>query len=242
MKKLFVLSAVIISFFTLGGCLNNMLSSTKGEGPVQKETRSVSNFTGIDLQASGDVFIKQGDTYSVEVETHKNIAELLETSVEGNTLVIRFKPNSGSISYDKLKVYIQAPQFESLEISGSGNLESAGTLNGNGLAVTVSGSGNAQLKSVAYTSVEAAVSGSGNIEVGGTSDKSDLEVSGSGHVGSKGLQSKTVNVEVGGSGNVSCTATEAIDAHIGGSGYVVYGGNPPSVKSKVSGSGSISKE
>src|SRR3954464_5325350 len=62
-----------------------------GDGPVVTQTRSVVNFSGIDLRVSGDVEFKQDPNYKVEVTAQQNILDVMETYVSNNRLVVKFK-------------------------------------------------------------------------------------------------------------------------------------------------------
>ncbi|MBN2814737.1 MAG: DUF2807 domain-containing protein, partial [Bacteroidales bacterium] len=56
-------------------------------GQTTKETRSVGTFTGVSLAFSGDIYIKQGSPQSIEIEAEQKTLEVIETELEGSTLV-----------------------------------------------------------------------------------------------------------------------------------------------------------
>jgi hypothetical protein len=234
-----------------------------GKGAVERTTRDVKDFKSIDLANSANVFIKQGTTFKVEIETHKNIADVVETIVENGELRVQNKKGIWNLRYDKLNVYIEMPTVEGITISGSGDIKvetalSSETINlhisgsGNisadqGLTtktanVLLSGSGDIQAKGVATSEILAKISGSGGLNLSGTSDKSDYLISGSGDIEAKNLKSKAVKALISGSGGISCHSDEALDAEVTGSGNINYSGNATNVKSHASGSGSISKD
>jgi Putative auto-transporter adhesin, head GIN domain len=234
-----------------------------GKGPIERTTRDVKDFKSIDLATAANVFVKQGTTFKVEVEAQKNIADVFETVVENGVLILKTKSGIWKLNYDKLNVYIEMPTVEAFEISGSGNLTVETPLTGNDLTCHISGSGNilaekgvtsknvnmlltgsgdVKLTGIAASNLAAKISGSGGLSMDGTAQKAEYIISGSGDISAKGLKTKTVDVEISGSGSVTCHADEAIDAYTSGSGDITYSGNATSVKSKSSGSGSITKE
>jgi hypothetical protein len=240
-KNLLLLSITLYTFIACDDIQEKAFSKTKGTGAVEKFTRDAKGFKGVDIQASADVELKQtvGD-FGVVVETHKNIADIFETVVENDILCLRFKPNQGNVSYDKLIVYVDAPTFEKLIVSGSGNFK-GNTLKSQSLTTEVSGSGNISLDAVETQDFKANIGGSGNITINGMAEKATYDVSGSGDIEAKMLKAKEVKADVSGSANVNCNAEVSIEAEVSGSGNVYYSGNP-SVKSKVSGSGNIEKQ
>jgi hypothetical protein len=238
MKKCIV---VLIAFAFMFNACNGLFSSVRGEGPVVTETRSVKDFKGIELGASGDVYFKQAPEFKVVVETQKNIAEILETVVEGGVLKINFKHNFGNVSTDKLIIRVEAPSFDKIELSGSGNMTAENALTGSSLDIKLGGSGNISIKEATFSKVEADVTGSGNVEIGGTTDSGDIGVTGSGDISADKLKAKSIKANVTGSGNIDCYAETDLDVSITGSGDVHYGGSP-SVKMHVTGSGSVEKK
>lgn len=233
---------VVLAAFALmfNGC-DEIFSSVRGEGPVVSETRSVKDFKGIELGASGDVYFKQAPEFKVVVETQKNIAEILETVVEGGVLKINFKNNIGNVSTDKLIIRVEAPSFERIDLSGSGNMTAENALTGSNLDIKLGGSGNISIKEATFSKIEADVTGSGNIDISGTADSGDIGVTGSGNINAEKLKAKTVKASITGSGGIDCYAETDLDVSITGSGDVHYAGTP-SVKMHVTGSGNVEKK
>ena len=262
MKKLIIASCAFL--FLLTSCDDGFgLLNTKritGKGAMEKQDRDAKDFKGIDLMASADVIIKQGSAYKVIVEGQQNILEILETVVDNGILRIKFKEGSWNLNFDKLNVYVETPSVSSIVLSGSGNMTLESALNSEDLDIKISGSGNIKtadgltakkinveiggsgdikMGSTTATELKAAVLGSGNFEIKGTGDKAEFQVTGSGDIDADDFVTKSTDAQTTGSGNINCHATESLDARILGSGDIRYSGNPPSVKSKATGSGEI---
>ena len=211
----------------------------KGTGAVVKETRNISGFTGVESAISADIVIKQGSSFKVTIEGQKNILDLLKTELKGNSLKISFEKGY-SINYkDNLKIYVEAPSFERLGMSGSGNVDVDGTLSGTKLDINISGSGDFDLDNIKYAELNLGISGSGNVTIGGSSDQVMMQISGSGDVKAGDLKAQSVRCQVSGSGNITCNAQKSLDAIVSGSGDIRYSGKPESIKTKVTGSGDI---
>jgi hypothetical protein len=189
-----------------------------GSGNVISETRSVSGFSSINLQGSAAVNVTFGPTESVVVKADDNILPLIETTVQGDKLVIATKSNANITNAGLVLVSITMKSIQDLTLSGSGNIVVTG-LAGKNLAVSLPGSG--------------------NITVNGSADSVNIKLPGSGNIFCNGLKAHAVTVSLSGSGNIDVYASESLDANILGSGAIHYDGNPARVTKSVTGSGSI---
>lgn len=211
----------------------------KGTSPVVTETRNISDFTGVESSISADIILKQSPTFKVKVEGQKNILDLLKTELKGNSLKIFFEKGY-SMNYDSnLKIYVEAPDFERLGMSGSGNVRADGSLSGDKLSISISGSGDFDFNKIQYDNLDLGISGSGDVSMGGSAGSVSMRISGSGDIKAADLRAQSVQCQVSGSGDITCNAQKSLDAMVSGSGDIRYKGKPESVKTKVSGSGDI---
>lgn len=218
-KPLFTLAVIALALMTACSITFDAPNIVAGSGRQASETRTVRPFSAIDLSGSADVAVSFGETQSVVVETDDNLLELVETVVQGDTLVIRNKSNTSTATLLGVRVTIVMPALEEVTVSGSGSVAIAG-LEGERVSFHLPGSG----LITAYGTVkniEATLNGSGNIQCG------DLEA-------------EVAEVHLSGSGNVTVYASEHLTAEIGGSGNVLYRGDPAEVDQSVTGSGNIS--
>jgi hypothetical protein len=193
------------------------LTMVRGSGEVVTENRPVSNFERIDMSGLGELIIIQDGTESLSIEGDDNLMEHLEIGVEGRTLKLGFKPGLNVVSVTRLVYTVHVAELNALSISGSGE---------------------ADIVELASERLKLDVSGSGNIQVDYlAADEVDVEISGSGHVGDD-MCSETVDVEVSGSGEATVCATDFLDATVSGSGSIRYYGSP-SVTSSTSGTGTV---
>lgn len=209
-----------------------------GTGDRVKETRDISGFTGVESSISADIVLKQGSSFKVVVEGQKNILDVLKTELKGNKLKVSFEKGY-NVRYQKnLVIYVEAPNFESLGMAGSGDVRSENTLKGDRLSIGISGSGDFNLD-VDYAELDLGISGSGDVRLAGRADKVNMGVSGSGDIKAQNLVAQSIRCGVSGSGDILCNAKKSLDASVSGSGDIRYSGNPSSVKTKVTGSGDI---
>jgi hypothetical protein len=212
-----------------------------GSGDIIKEKLLLTDFEDVSSSISAEIEIKQNDTFSVIVEGQKNIIDLLDITVEIGGLKIRFK-NGYNVNYQKLKIYVEAPKFASLKMSGSGSLESTGNIKCADLDVILSGSADVNIQKLKANNLTVKVSGSGDVEIGGDVGNSDFTVSGSGNIDAKNCVSENVDCRISGSGDVKFFVNDALDVRISGSGDVKYYGNPTIINKKITGSGSVKQK
>ena len=210
-----------------------------GEGSVVKESRDAKDFTGFISSISADIYIKQAASFKVTVEGQKNILDLLKTDVKNGSLKIAFEKGYSMRYREPLKIYVEAPNFASLGMSGSGNVVSENTLSGEKLDIDISGSGDFDLSDIQFKSVDFGVSGSGDVKIGGSAESINLEISGSGNIKANNLKTQKALCRVSGSGDISCNVKQSLEAYVSGSGDIKYSGSPSSVKTRVTGSGDI---
>jgi hypothetical protein len=212
-------------------------NQTKGSGNIVSSVRSVSGFTGIELELPAMVTLIQGATESVTLETDDNIAPLVETVVSRGQLVIRLLNRRDGIHTRNLRVTVTAPTFSKLSIGGAGTIK-ATSLQAASLTASVSGSGDIYIDNLDAGRLNISVAGSGDFKAAGRADNLDINIAGSGDVHTSKLLSKRVDVSIAGSGDAVVSAKESLSVSVAGSGDVQYYGDP-TVSKSIAGSGSV---
>lgn len=186
-------------------------------GQTTKESRNPGNFSSIESNSSVDIVLKQGSNCSIVIEADNDIVSKVKTEVVGNKLTIGLERGT----YRNIKVLratITLPRLEELQIKGSGDVSSIGTIEAQGLKIGISGSGdvNLDLKS---TNTTAEIRGSGDIVLEGLRGNLDISIAGSGDFDAKQVQLEKMIAKVLGSGDVTLTGTaQNLELEIMGSG------------------------
>jgi hypothetical protein len=204
------------------------------------ETRSLENFTEIQLDGSGDVYLYQltdSSLPTVEIETSENVMDRVTTEVKGNKLVLSTECIRGT--YD-LTYTIRVADLSKVKISGSGNVTTMTPFNLNDVNLEIDGSGNMDFETDA-TNVACHISGSGNIELDGTCDDLDLEIDGSGDIHAFDMPTTDCFINISGSGNCEVYVNGILNVTVSGSGDVIYDGTPTEFSTNSSGSGTVRK-
>ena len=232
MKKL---SLVLIAM----AMLFSSCEKVNGDGPVVTQTRNITNFAGVDLRVSADVYFEQSPTYKVEVSAQQNILDVMETYVSDNKLVVKFENDVRVKSHDPIIVRVWAPSADHFKISGSGSISATGTLNPSNMEFDISGSGNINVVELNTATIDVDISGSGDVKVNsGTSTHEKIRISGSGDVDLGNVAASSADTHTSGSGDIRLHAAQNLTVRISGSGSVYYKGTPV-INSTISGSGRL---
>ena len=228
-----------LAVFAATGAFAWSEASIQPSGTIRQEARAVTGFTGLGLAVPGRVELRQGTPEAVTIEADDNLLPEIQTVVEGGKLMIRFGRKLSVGGKPVIRIRVTAPSFESISISGSGDVVAA-SLAVPTLAIAVSGSGEVKLANVQVDTLKASISGSGDIEAGGKATEVVAKIAGSGDLEAGKLDARRVSVSIAGSGDVEVRAAESLSATIAGSGDVRYHGDP-TVKKSVAGSGTVKR-
>ncbi len=237
MRKLFLLAFVIIGLLALGGCDT---STAYGDGTIKAETRNVSGFSKVSLSGTGNLVIQQAPAESLTVTAEDNILPLIKTTVEGNTLVIKYQDN---VSVQPTKPIIFALTVKTLtgvSVSGEGTVTLNG-INTPSLDIHMSGAGNVTAHGISTTSLDVNISGAANVAIDGHTVRQTITISGAGKYQADQFISNDATIDISGAGSGTVNAQDTLDVTISGEGSVKYIGNP-TVTQHISGAGSVTKQ
>jgi len=235
MKNIISVFLLIFLLFAVNSC---SVVCTDGEGPVKSETRNPGEFDEIDLSIPAELIVQKGNSFSVSIEAQENLLEKIILKIRNDELVIKSK---GCINPDsKIRINIDIPVLNALELYGSGVILIPDTFQTEKLRLEINGSGKINAKLIA-AEINAEINGSGNIHLAGSANKFETEINGSGDVNAFDMPCNSSSVQVNGSGDVRTYAIQQLDVHVNGSGSVHYKGKP-AVTTKIFGSGKVVDE
>lgn len=188
-----------------------------GSGDIVSEVRSVPPFDSVDLSAVADVTITEGASQEVRIRTDDNIIEHLSTRVSGGVLII-----DTDVDYETVhgvKITIEAKDVRHLLLTGAGTITGTGLASGGDLRATLIGVG--------------------TISLSGTTDSYEGTNAGVGTLDAENLLARRSTIVISGTGNCRVTATDELDVTISGFGDVYYAGDPPTVRSTITGIGRL---
>lgn len=239
--KLSSFAALLLLLIPFAGCRFGPFHVVKGNGDVQKQERSVSNFQSIEASGAFNVYLTQGSDFHCELEGESNLLPYITTRVEGGKLYIKTEHAVDLNTNEDLNIYVTLPKTEKVTLNGAGNIESKTQLTSTDpMAFSLNGSGNVKVD-VDAPSIDASIAGAGAYYMTGQTRNIKVDIAGSGDFHGDSLKSEQGKVSIMGSGNAYIFSSVSLDVSIGGSGDVYYYGDP-AVSSHVFGSGTLHKK
>jgi hypothetical protein len=239
MRKYFWMLAVLP--FLLGSCRYMWGKRVRGNGIIKTEEHSVSSFKDVEVSGSINVYVSQGDIQPVRIEGDENLLKYIEVAQEGNKVIVREQPGYNLEPTGDLKVYVRAPVYNTIDVSGAGDIiGQMKIVNPENLELHTSGAGDIKME-IDAPSLSAEISGAGSINLKGQTRDVNLGLSGAGHAHCFDLLAENTKVDISGAGSAEVYASVRLDAQVSGAGSVSYKGNAATVKQNVSGVGSVNK-
>ena len=225
---LLVLVTGLSLVLTAGSCLQGK-HVVGSKNYISQEVKA-DHFNEIKLLGSANISYHQDTRSHVEIHGSDNIIPLVETYVDGNTLMIKFKKNV-SIWKGKLEIKVFAPELNKLSINGSGNIKLInGIQTSKDIEFHINGSGNIQGEGLNCRRMAVSINGSGDVRLQQIeSQECQAGISGSGNIQAADLEAENTDASISGSGNISCYASQKLVARVKGSGDIAYKGNPQEV-------------
>ncbi|MFN3565224.1 MAG: head GIN domain-containing protein [Burkholderiaceae bacterium] len=208
-----------------------------GSGRIVEESRALAGFGALKVAGGVDVELRASGRETVTVRADDNIVPLIETRVDGGTLVIGTPRGVSFRTQRRPRVVVEFVRLGALTVAGTGDVR-ADRVRGDTFAVSVAGSGDVRIDALDVDSLGVVLAGSGDFTAAGRADEQGFRIRGSGDVRARDLVGRSVKVSIAGSGDAHVHATEELEVAIAGSGDVVYRGTPRITKS-IAGSGSV---
>ncbi len=191
--------------------------------------------TKIGLSGPDKLVITEGEGLAITLEGSEEAGEALRFDRDGEWLTIA-RDSSIFDGSGTAIVRMSIPAASTLEIAGSGTIESD-TVASNA-TLEIAGSGDITVANIASDRLEVEIAGSGEVTASGTASVLEVEIAGSGDVKLANLTADTVTVEIAGSGDVEIASNGTVDAEIAGSGDIVVTGTA-TCSVETAGSGSL---
>lgn len=229
-------------------CLTNLLASchyfggesVKGDGNITAITHNLSDFEGVEVSGAIELYLEQGTGFRVKLEADNNLHEFIEVVEDGGKLKVRPANYANLDPTRKIKVYVSAPSYKNIAVSGACSIKSETALSSEGrIDIDLSGASNVNLE-VKAENLTVETSGSSEIYLRGQTKSVSIRASGSTSVRAFDLLADNIEIDISGAGDVDVYANTKLDARVSGASSIRYKGEA-TVSKKVSGSGRIKK-
>ncbi len=190
-----------------------------GSGVLKVEERAVPAFTAIEQDNTGQIFITQGDTEKLTIESDDNVLPVLVSEVHNGVLRLSVETGKAYSGVKKLVYRITVRRLDRIDLRGTAS---------------------ANIKSVKGQRLAVFLSGTGGLTATGKVTELRLSVSGTSSVDAHGLFVERANVSLTGTGSARLAVNKEIDAKLSGTGSLSYSGRAH-INSAITGTGAIAK-
>lgn len=208
MKHKTVMILIILSSL-ISACSARVM---RGSGEIVSEERNVASFDRIDVCCGMHLYLEQGETTSVEIETDDNLLPEIDTQVIAGRLNVNWEDNYFETNYrpsQPVNVYITVSDVRSVELSGGGKLFTS-SFEADRFDLSISGGGFADIDELTATTFDVDLSGGSDLTVNQIeTGRIDISMSGGGNTDVAGLQTNQLNINSSGGGEVTLAGSAA---------------------------------
>lgn len=207
------------------------------------EDRNASDFSGISTSAGIDVYVTQGDNYSVKVKTDRDIMKYVITRVDNGVLRVEYSNNLKNNRRRNIQtvVYVTLPKITTLSASSGADIKVGGVITGNSLTVSASSSGEVKAM-IEYDKVVISSSSGADVELKGKVNICTASASSGADIDISDLECHTAVVEASSGADIEVYATDTLTASASSGASIEYHGNPRVVTKNASSGGSVRQD
>jgi hypothetical protein len=236
-------SALALIALACAGCnlnftgIDGLGRAVRGSGVVLEEARTIRNVNGLLLDAPGTAYVTVADSEALVIVAEDNLLPYLRVRMESGRLrievdsLLRLQPTV------PIRYHLSVRELGRIRAAGDGRIEAAG-LRGDRLLVSSGGPGGVRLDDVRMNRLTVSVNGSGGVRAAGRVPLLEASLGASGPFDARELDTDDAVVTIAGSGSATVRVRHRLDAHLSGSGSVLYYGNP-TVYESVTGAGEV---
>jgi Putative auto-transporter adhesin, head GIN domain len=239
MRHMIALVTVAASLAT--GCSVAMsgLNTVKGSGVIKEETRTVGDFSSVDIGQAIQATITVGPETSVRIEGDDNILPILKTEVRDGKLETSFE-NGVSVWTDKpIMMTITTPKLTAIGASGASKV-TAIVKPTDSFKVDSSGASHVDVTGVESDKLELGASGASQVTVAGTTKKLAVEMSGASQIHANSVPAESVSVHGSGASQAEVQTNGSIKGDLSGATSVNVTGKPEKKDVSTSGASHVS--
>ncbi len=209
-----------------------------GNGVVATENRTVTeDFSEVSAQEGIDVFVTQGNDFSIEVEADENVLDLIGTDIRNGKLKIHAIENIGRATK---RVYVTLPEVTGLYASSGADLVTRNVIRANRIALDASSGADIKASLVAEE-VEADSSSGADIRLEGEAEMLRADASSGSAIKAREFSVRVCYADASSGADIDVNVSQSLIADASSGADISYTGNPTVEKNK-SYSGRVHKD
>lgn len=217
----------------------NINIGENGNGNVVTEEREVTaDFTEVRGSTGLEVYLTQGAENKIVVVADENLLQYIQTNIEDGKLNVKTSHNIGR-SKSK-KVHVTYKELNNIEASSGAEVIGNSVIKSQNLSLRSSSGAELTVEVFAQNLIAKSSSGS-DLEVSGKATSLNADASSGSELDAKKLLVINCKAEASSGAEVTVNVKEKLETSASSGGEINYFGNPVSVNSNKSSSGSVNK-
>lgn len=213
----------------------------RGNGNITTSEHRTGPFHSVEVGGAIHVYVRQDSAMQpIKVETDENLQDLVEITESNGVLYIAPENHFNLSPSRDIRVYVAAPHFRGLSVSGASWIRGENKLMSNE-TFELGASGASEIKlDLKAPRINAETSGASDITLSGETRDLSLQGSGASHFRCTDLLTENTSVGVSGASSADVHASVKLDVEASGASGVKYRG-AAAVTQQVSGASSVKK-
>ena len=188
------------------------------------------DFGSIKSIEAGSIFsieVTEGNEKGVTIVCDEAYEEHIEVKYFQGELILSMKPNVKMLNNKEgIKVYLQMPTIEDIELSGAANLTATGTFKTRELDIELSGATSVKGLQISGSELTIECSGASTIKLDGSTSYFKSETSGASNLKAKDYSAKDGYAEVTGASSAKVRCTGTLKIMVSKMSSITHYGNP----------------
>jgi len=223
----------------LSACNLHINTGENGNGKVVTEERNITaDFTEVRGSAGLNVYLTQGDENKIMVEADENLLQYIETDIEDGKLHVTTSENIGRSKAKK--VYVTFKELNTVEASSGADVSGKSVIKSQNLTLKSSSGATLDVEVFAQE-ISAKTSSGADLIVSGKATSLNADASSGSELNAKELLVINCSAEASSGAEVTVNVQDQLETNVSSGGDINYYGNPVSVNSNKSHSGSVDK-
>ena len=233
----FIATACLV--LLLSACNLNINTGEKGNGNVVTTERTVdADFNEVRGSAGLEVYLTQGNENKIVVEADENLHQYIETDVENGKLHITTSENIGQSKAKK--IHVTFVELNNIEASSGAEVVGNTVIKSQNLSLKASSGATLEVAIFAQE-LNAKTSSGAELDVSGKATTISAKASSGSELDAKELLVLNCSAEASSGAKVVINVKEKLQTQVSSGGDIEYYGDPVSVNSNKSHSGSVHK-
>jgi hypothetical protein len=233
-----IMLAVLLTSLASGcGLVAAGAGGVRGSGVIKEETRTVPEFTGVEIGQAIRAEVTVGPEASVRISGDENLLPMVKTEVKDGRLVTSVE-GPGIQTVQPLTVTITTPRLDFVGAGGASRVDVAAK-GAKELTVRAGGASTVRVKGIDSDAVALGASGASRVEASGRGKRLDLEVSGASTVKAADVPFESAKVDVSGASNAEVHVAESVQGGVSGASHLKALGGPKTRSVSTSGASQV---